>query len=735
MASKTILIIDGDDGFARSLGAEAEARGFAALTTGSSADGLELARSHRPDLIVVNVELTPTNGWSVCTRLKKDDELAHIPVILTSSTSTPDTFEKHRRLRTRADEYFLKPYSAGELLRTASALLGIPESAPESSGEDLVIEDESLSLGDFEGQLDDEPFTVSGDEPFSLAKDDPLETFGNDPLDALGGEELEIEPVAADPFGAGDESFDSGVERSGGFGDAFESNADGLGALDELGALDALGEEPLSNDDLSALDGGEEAVFADEGYEHGADPLASGDDAELVSADDLQVFDDAFDQLSGKIPIDGSDGVIEGGEYEGGGFDSGTGGDPLAAFDDNPAAAFDPLSANASDDGDDGLDAPELLSMSDISELSLGDASGMGGGGFTNDGPDDGFGSAEPVEEHQVESIDWEENGAGGFSAGELGADGFDSSAFGSDESGGAAIGDAIGGDGLGNDGFGSEEIDGAFAEERFGEGTFDQGAAEANEASLGFESELDALGGDDPLADPLANALEAAAASADGAASDDGWGLGDGASADAFEAPGESDAGVGSGYGDPAVFAELEARIAELEAELEGYRTSDSGRDQELERLNGELRSRDTELLDSRNQQLEKDRIIHELRETESRLNMELARARDERVRREATVKALAAKAEQMATQARRLEREVARSREIAERLAALEAERNDLNARLAELDATRDERDSLRATVDELTARAEAAEERAKSLDEKLSRTRESILGALGS
>src|SRR2546428_182692 len=116
---------------------------------------MSLAKKDNPDLIVVCVEAQPTNGYMLCTRLKKDDRLKDIPVILTSANATPDSFEKHKKLKTRAEEYLIKPFAPQAMLEKASQLLGLKlpvDSAGQAEGGD----DESLALGDLlEG--DDEP--------------------------------------------------------------------------------------------------------------------------------------------------------------------------------------------------------------------------------------------------------------------------------------------------------------------------------------------------------------------------------------------------------------------------------------------------------------------------------------------------------------------------------------------------------------------------------------------------
>src|ERR1700730_16280134 len=126
--SKRILLIDSDESFAQDLSAAVAQSGFTPLMAIDSEQGMALAREEGPDLIVVCVEAQPTNGYMLCTRLKKDDQLKSIPVILTSSNATPESFEKHKKLKTRAEEYLIKPFEPSLMMQKASELLGM--SAP-----------------------------------------------------------------------------------------------------------------------------------------------------------------------------------------------------------------------------------------------------------------------------------------------------------------------------------------------------------------------------------------------------------------------------------------------------------------------------------------------------------------------------------------------------------------------------------------------------------------------------
>lgn len=206
--SKRILLIDSDESFAQGLVSAITAHGFSATAATNSEQGMTLAKQDAPDLIVVCVEAQPTNGYMLCTRLKKDDQLKDIPVILTSANATADSFEKHKKLKTRAEEYLIKPFEPQLMLQKASALLGVDLGA-EVEEEILSVEDEPLGLEEL-GQGDD--------EPISLSAADAAEARNGRAEEALEIEEVEeVEVHEEQPSGEDDlELFDKAFDSLGG---------------------------------------------------------------------------------------------------------------------------------------------------------------------------------------------------------------------------------------------------------------------------------------------------------------------------------------------------------------------------------------------------------------------------------------------------------------------------------------------------------------------------------------
>jgi signal transduction histidine kinase len=83
--------------------------------------GLESARSEKPDLILLDVDMPDMSGFDVCQILKEDTELRMIPVIFL--TATDDNSSRIRGLDLGAVDYVIKPFDSFELLARVRAAL------------------------------------------------------------------------------------------------------------------------------------------------------------------------------------------------------------------------------------------------------------------------------------------------------------------------------------------------------------------------------------------------------------------------------------------------------------------------------------------------------------------------------------------------------------------------------------------------------------------------------------
>jgi len=225
--SKNILIVESDTALSANLRQALEARGFAVQETTDGKGSVEQIRRDRPELVVLAVDLSAgQNGYLICGKLKKDDDLKAIPIIIIGN---PDGFAQHRKLKAHADDYVAKPVNADELVDRAGNLIGFPELP---AGE---VVDDGLSLGGLEGLdgLSEEP--VQGEE--LAIEGEPLESHGEELalLDNPFGDSMDDPPVT----GSIEEPVEAPPELSSPEDDF--SGLDGLGGGEDDNALDSLG--------------------------------------------------------------------------------------------------------------------------------------------------------------------------------------------------------------------------------------------------------------------------------------------------------------------------------------------------------------------------------------------------------------------------------------------------------------------------------------------------------------
>ncbi|MEE8408037.1 MAG: response regulator [Myxococcota bacterium] len=199
----TVLIVDSDTAVAESLKEAFEGRGASVVVTGDGAMALKTARADKPDLIVLCVELSRGSGYSVCNKLKKDAELSSIPLILTSSQATEETFQQHKKLRTRAEAYLKKPYEMDEILQVAGGLITLDDGGVADANElEVSIDDVSVDIDT--ADQEDDLFDVGVDD------DSAKVNVGASPeLDDVSLDD-ELLGIQSDPAPATDSAFRSG---------------------------------------------------------------------------------------------------------------------------------------------------------------------------------------------------------------------------------------------------------------------------------------------------------------------------------------------------------------------------------------------------------------------------------------------------------------------------------------------------------------------------------------------
>jgi len=109
----TILVIDDMPAILKMLKKRLEHWGFRAITAASGEEGLAVAESAQPDLILLDILMPKMKGREVCARLKVNPNTKHIPVIFLTSLGLADHVKAGLDLG--AEDYVLKPFKPADL--------------------------------------------------------------------------------------------------------------------------------------------------------------------------------------------------------------------------------------------------------------------------------------------------------------------------------------------------------------------------------------------------------------------------------------------------------------------------------------------------------------------------------------------------------------------------------------------------------------------------------------------
>jgi two-component system cell cycle response regulator DivK len=113
---KTVLIVEDNELNMKLFNDLLEAHGYATIQTKSGVEAVELARRHRPNLILMDIQLPEVSGLEVTQWLKDDEELKSIPVVAITAFAMKGDEEKIRQGGCEA--YLSKPISVVKFLET-----------------------------------------------------------------------------------------------------------------------------------------------------------------------------------------------------------------------------------------------------------------------------------------------------------------------------------------------------------------------------------------------------------------------------------------------------------------------------------------------------------------------------------------------------------------------------------------------------------------------------------------
>ncbi len=133
----TILLVEDETLLADTLRYNLEREGYTVLSAADGVTGLDLARTEKPDLLILDVMLPKLDGFSVCRIIRRE---SNTPIMML--TARQDEVDRIAGLELGADDYVIKPFSLGELLARVRALLRRSDRQPVGVEREVLAADQ-----------------------------------------------------------------------------------------------------------------------------------------------------------------------------------------------------------------------------------------------------------------------------------------------------------------------------------------------------------------------------------------------------------------------------------------------------------------------------------------------------------------------------------------------------------------------------------------------------------------
>ncbi len=113
-----VLVVDDEASIVNIIAYNLKKEGYEVITAENGEDGLELALSENPDLVLLDIMMPKMDGYEVCRKLR---EKSNVPIIML--TARADEVDKVIGLEMGADDYVTKPFGNRELMARVKAHL------------------------------------------------------------------------------------------------------------------------------------------------------------------------------------------------------------------------------------------------------------------------------------------------------------------------------------------------------------------------------------------------------------------------------------------------------------------------------------------------------------------------------------------------------------------------------------------------------------------------------------
>jgi phosphate regulon transcriptional regulator PhoB len=197
---KNILVVDDEKDIVEMIAYNLEKEGFAVTKAYDGNEALEIVRTKKPDLIILDLMLPGIQGLDVCRMVRTRHSKEAIPIIMLTAKS--DDLDKILGLEMGADDYITKPFNIRELIARVRAVLRRSDIVPvRDEAEIFVYKGLRINYHSYEVSLDEVPVELGPTEIKLLwfLSRHPGRVYSRDQLlDYVWGDEAFVEPRTVD---------------------------------------------------------------------------------------------------------------------------------------------------------------------------------------------------------------------------------------------------------------------------------------------------------------------------------------------------------------------------------------------------------------------------------------------------------------------------------------------------------------------------------------------------------
>jgi two-component system phosphate regulon response regulator PhoB len=163
MKQDRVLVIEDEADIREVIQYNLSREGFAVVGVGDGEEGLDLAQSDPPDLVLLDLMLPGIDGIELCRQLKYDPVTRAIPIVMV--TAKGEEADIVLGLGVGADDYITKPFSPRELVARVKAVLRRGPLKEEASTKGRIVADDVvIDPGRHEVRLDGNPVNLTATE-------------------------------------------------------------------------------------------------------------------------------------------------------------------------------------------------------------------------------------------------------------------------------------------------------------------------------------------------------------------------------------------------------------------------------------------------------------------------------------------------------------------------------------------------------------------------------------------